>query len=132
MRARLFIAGVLVLLYKAILEILNPRIGFPADLSRALQLGVFYAIGGFALLILLVYRDNKTFLEALVHRHLRRSHVPVEAESDELVSAPVLEPDEEEESWLILQQLPWQQLLQLHRHLSSAPEIEKAEDEEDC
>jgi len=29
---------------------------------------------------------------------------------------PVLEPDEEEESWLILQQLPWQQLLQLHRH----------------
>lgn len=129
----LFIAGALVLLYKAILETLNPRIGFPADLSRALQLGVFYAIGGIVLLFLLVYHDNKTFLEAVVHRHLRRSHVPVEAESDELVvSAPVLEPDEEEESWLILQQLPWQQLLQLHRHLSSAPEMEKAEDEEDC
>lgn len=130
----LFIAGALVLLYKAILEILNPRIGLPADLSRALQLGVFYAIGGFVLLILLVYHDNKAFLEAVVHRHLRRGHVPAKAESDELVmlSAPVLEPDEEEESWLILQQLPWQQLMQLHRHLSSAPEMEKAEDEEDC
>ena len=51
------------------------------------------------------YRAHMGSLRRSVSGHIRRFR-----------SRPVLEPEDEEESWLILQQLPWQQLLQLHRY----------------
>jgi len=131
----LFVTGLLVLLYKAVFE-LTPSA--TAEWAKALQLAIFYGLGGFVLLILVVYRDNKAFLEELVYQRLRpsvkSSDVSSFSEAEQSKSAePLLEPEEDEqESWLILEQLPWLQLLQLQRHLSAPQETKKAEDEEDC
>lgn len=131
----LFIIGWLIILHKAVAEI-DGRVGqgWPAELGKALQLGAFYILGALVCLILLGYKDNKSTLEELVGKRFECSPEEAWQDGDEFKpSEPMSEPEEDkQESWLLLQQLPWLQLLQLQQHFGAGRRHASKEDEEDC
>ena len=126
-----FVIGFLVLLHKAIAGFFETEIAqaWPAELAKALQLAAFYVFGALAFLIFLCYKDKKKLIEELIHR--KRVDDSTSAWEDSKNEEPLLEPEDDEESWLLLEQLPWQQLLQLQQQFGFGTR-EKAPDEEDC
>ncbi|CAJ1455350.1 unnamed protein product [Effrenium voratum] len=123
--------GLLLLLHQLTADVFLPKLRLQEELNHALQLAMFYALGTFVLLGFLLYKDQRHCLEAAVKVRWKAPAAPPPDAADSAAAEkvwepkgeeplPLLEPeDDTQESWLMLEQLPMGQLLQLQRHFGA-------------